>query len=108
MMPDKEGYCIVFCSCPNDVHAEMLSRSLIESRLAACVQIMPIRSFYQWKGEICKEEERLLLIKTKSSLYKNIEDFISRNHPYDVPEILMVPATGGLEKYFIWIETVCR
>ena len=108
MMPDTQGYCIVFCSCPNDVHAEMLSRSLIESRLAACVQIMPIRSFYEWKGEICKEEERLLLIKTKSSLYNSIEDFISRNHPYEVPEILMVPATGGLEKYLTWIETVCR
>jgi periplasmic divalent cation tolerance protein len=90
------------------VHAEMLSRSLIENRLAACVQIMPIKSFYEWKGEICKEEERLLLIKTKSSLYPGIEDLILKNHPYEVPEILMVHSTGGLEKYLTWIETVCR
>ncbi len=108
MMPDAQDYCIVFCSCPNDTLAEMLSRSLIESRLAACVQIMPIRSFYEWKGEICKEEELLLLIKTKTSLYNGIEDFISKNHPYEVPEILMVPAARGLEKYLNWIGTVCR
>jgi periplasmic divalent cation tolerance protein len=107
MKLDSQRYCMVICSCPNDAHADMLSRSLIESRLAACVQIMPIRSFYEWKGEICKEEECLLLIKTKSSLYNSIEDLISRNHPYEVPEILMVPATGGLEKYLNWIETVC-
>jgi periplasmic divalent cation tolerance protein len=97
----------MFCSCPNNAQAEKLSRSLIEGRLAACVQIMPITSFYEWKGEICKEEECLLLIKTKNSLYKDIEDFLIKNHPYEVPEILMVPVTKGLEKYFTWIDTVC-
>jgi periplasmic divalent cation tolerance protein len=107
-MSDSCGYCIIFCSCPDNVHAEKLSRSLIESKLAACVQIMPIISLYEWKGEICKEDERLILIKTKSSLYENIEDFILKNHPYEIPEILMAPATKGLEKYFTWINSVCK
>jgi periplasmic divalent cation tolerance protein len=106
-VPDTQRYCIIFCSCPNEGCAEKLSQSLVENKLAACVQIMPIKSFYEWKGEICKEDEWLLLIKTKSSLYNGIEDFISKNHPYEVPEILMVNATAGFGKYLNWIDTVC-
>jgi periplasmic divalent cation tolerance protein len=106
-MTGDDGYCVILCSCPNDEHAEKLARSLVEHKFAACVQITPIRSFYEWKGEICKDEEQLLMIKTKTVFYDKIEDFVTMNHPYEVPEIVMLPITGGLEKYFKWIEGIC-
>jgi len=107
-MTGKDGYCVVFCSCPSDEHAEKLARSLVESRLAACVQIIPIRSFYEWKGEIHRDEERLLLIKAKAGLYPELEDFITKNHPYEVPEIIQVPIKAGLRSYLDWIDGVSR
>jgi periplasmic divalent cation tolerance protein len=107
-MAAEDGYCIVFCTCPSDEHAEKLAYSLVEKRLAACVQIMPIKSFYEWKGEIHRDEERLLLIKAKVLLYPEIEDFISKNHPYEVPEIVQVPIEAGLKKYLDWIDSVSR
>jgi periplasmic divalent cation tolerance protein len=103
-MSPEEGYCMVMCTSPNDEHAEGLANALVERGLAACVQINPIRSVYTWKGEICREEERLLFIKTRSALYEEIEHFITRNHPYEVPEIVRVDLAGGLASYLAWIE----
>lgn len=107
-MNEHATYCVVFCSCPTEEHAEKIARSIIKEKLAACVQISPIRSFYKWKGEICTDEEHILSIKTKSVLYKDIEVFIAKNHPYEIPEIVMIPIIGGLENYFTWIDSVCR
>ena len=108
MTPEKNGYCVVLCTCPTDETADRLAQSLVENRLAACVQIAPIRSFYTWKGAIHRDEERLLLIKARTVLYRQIEDFITRNHPYEVPEIVRVPVEAGLDKYLNWIDSVSR
>ncbi|HPS94785.1 MAG TPA: divalent-cation tolerance protein CutA [Deltaproteobacteria bacterium] len=108
MTPEKNGHCIVLCTCPTDDDTDRLAQGLVEARLAACVQIMPIRSVYTWKGEIHRDEERLLLIKARTALYPLIEDFITRNHPYEVPEIVRVPVEDGLEKYLNWIDSVSR
>ena len=108
MMPGNHSYGIVLCACPNDEFADELARSLVEHKLAACVQISPIQSFYEWKGEICRDDEKLLIIKSKTDLYPDLEQFIIKNHPYEVPEIVMVSITSGLERYFTWIDSVCR
>ncbi len=107
-MSDHKGYCMVLCACPADDHAEKLAGLLVEGKLAACVQIIPIRSFYAWKGEICRDEERLLLIKTRDSLYEDMEACITQNHPYEVPEIVMCKIEGGLERYLAWIDSVTK
>jgi periplasmic divalent cation tolerance protein len=78
----------------------------VENRLAACVQKVPIQSVYAWKGEICTEAERLLLIKTRSGLYDPIEAYITANHPYEVPEIVMIPLQEGLGAYLSWIDAM--
>lgn len=103
-MDAEKGYCMALCTCPDDGHAEKLAGSLVENRLAACVQITPIRSCYAWKGKICHEEERLLIIKTRTSLYGKLEDFITGNHPYEVPEIVRIDIAGGLDRYLAWID----
>jgi periplasmic divalent cation tolerance protein len=105
-MQREEGYCILLNTCPGDEAAEKLAESIINSRLAACVQIMPIRSFYEWNGEIHRDEERLLIMKTTVSCYKQLEEFIVKHHPYEIPEIAQVPIESGLQRYFDWIDRV--
>ncbi len=101
-----DGQCMVMCSCPDNGSAAELGRALVENRLAACVQIVPIQSVYAWKGEVCTEEERLLLIKTRAELYSPIESYIIANHPYEVPEIVMIPLQEGLGSYLSWINAM--
>ena len=85
--------------------AESIAGSLVEKELAACVQIIgPMTSVYRWKGEVQEEEEYLLLIKTRSSLFPDVRMLIEEQHPYDVPEIISVPITGSSGPYLIWME----
>lgn len=91
-------------SCPKE-SAEKLAEQMVESRLAACIQITsPIHSVYIWKGKLHKEEESLLLIKTTRTQVFMIKDFLKENHPYEVPEFLCFPAEDGLEEYMHWVE----
>lgn len=85
--------------------ADALARSLVEGRLAACVQIQPIRSLYRWKGETCAEPEFLLLIKTAADRFAAIEQHIKAHHPYETPEIVQVPITAGSAEYLGWINS---
>jgi periplasmic divalent cation tolerance protein len=81
-----------------------LAEGLLEKRLVACVQTMPIRSTYRWKGSVQKEAETLMLIKTKVSLYPEVEAFIRASHSYEVPEIIRVPIAAGFAGYLQWID----
>ena len=81
-----------------------LAGALVERRLAACVQVMPIRSMYRWKGEVARDDEFLLLIKTTSSRYQEVESFIRENHPYEVPEVIRLDVTAGLDAYLSWMR----
>ena len=90
-------------SAPPDAAPE-LARRLVEERAAACVQIIPrIRSFYRWEGEVHDDEEALLLVKTTERKTAGIEKILDQVHPYEVPELLVFPASGGLEAYLRWV-----
>ena len=97
-------YCIVITTCPNQKEAETLASKLISERLAACVQINQINSWYVWKNDICNEPELKLVIKTTSELYHQLEKFIKCNHSYEVPQIIQVPILGGSTEYLSWID----
>jgi periplasmic divalent cation tolerance protein len=91
-------------SAPPDTAPE-IARQLIARRAAACVQIIPrIRSFYRWEGEVHDDEEALLLVKTVRKRLADIEDILERAHPYEVPEMLVFPASGGLASYLRWVD----
>ncbi|HPJ93412.1 MAG TPA: divalent-cation tolerance protein CutA [Deltaproteobacteria bacterium] len=107
-MSETKEYCVVLTTCANTQQADELASGLVGERLAACVQITAITSYYEWKGEANKDSEQLLLIKAKKELYPDIEAFITRNHTYEVPEIVMVPIEQGLSGYFRWIDEVSR
>lgn len=77
--------------------------------MAACVNIVPnITSVFRWQGEIQDETEFLLIAKTTRSRFGALETWLQANHPYDMPEILMVPTVAGLEAYMTWVREETR
>jgi len=96
--------CIVITTCSGRKQAETLAKSIIEEKLAACVQLSDISSFYRWDGKLCHEDEVKLLIKTREEFYDQLEKHISANHEYDLPQIIMLPIAKGSAAYLGWIE----
>ncbi|MBN2466514.1 MAG: divalent-cation tolerance protein CutA [Deltaproteobacteria bacterium] len=107
-MGKPERYSVIFTTCGTQDDAGNLARLLVERHLAACVQMTPVTSVYEWEGKINKDQEVLLLIKAKKLLYHEIEEFIVQNHRYDIPEIIEVPIENGLAKYLGWIDEVSK
>ncbi len=88
-------------SKPED--AERLAELVLSEKLAACVQILPIASRYVWKGEKMQEQERMLLIKTRASLFDKVMARIAQDHPYETPELVATPFAAGAAGYLGWI-----
>ena len=98
--------CIVITTCARREEANQLATQIVENRLAACVQISEISSYYTWEGEAVREAEFKLVIKTRLDLYEALERWIQEHHSYDVPEIILVPVETGSAEYLDWIEAV--
>jgi periplasmic divalent cation tolerance protein len=86
--------------------AVALARRLVEAGLAACVQLLPVDSVYRWKGALAEEAEILLLVKIAAERYAEVEAEIRAGHPYETPEVVMLPVTAGLPAYLGWISEV--
>lgn len=96
---------LVLCTVPDLETADKLAADLVNSSLAACVNISPpLTSVYRWQGELTKDQERLLLIKTTASRYKTLESHIRERHPYELPEIIAVTVDQGLSAYLDWVD----
>ena len=97
---------LVLTNVPDLDCAQIMARTLIESRLAACVNLMPtVQSIYRWQGQIEEATEITLIIKTTSQHYDSLQQAIVKLHPYDVPEIIATPIVGGYAPYLHWIAT---
>lgn len=102
-MNDSSAW-VVLCNCPDPFTAERLARGLIEARLAACVnRLAPVASVYRWNDTIETAEEVPLLIKTTAARYPALQDWLTREHPYDIPEIIALPLAAGLPAYLDWV-----
>ena len=101
----ESRYCIVISTAPDREEAENLAEGILDNRLAACVQMADIRSFFLWEGAMQKESEVALYIKTTEARYSDLEAYIQEYHSYDVPEIIKLPVTGGLPGYLNWLES---
>jgi periplasmic divalent cation tolerance protein len=98
---------IVFVTVPSRDDGEHIAAALVGERLAACVNVVgPIRSIYRWQGEVQREDEHLLLIKTTRARYPILEARVQALHTYDVPEIVAVPIALGSAAYLAWIADV--
>ncbi len=97
---------VVLSTAPDAGQAERLARSLVEERLAACVSRVPgMTSLYHWEGDVETADEVLLIIKTHASRAPELTRRLRELHPYEVPEILVLPVAAGLPGYLDWIRT---
>lgn len=105
-MPAREKYHVVLVTCANPLQAKLIARSVVEKRLAACVNILrsPVESHYRWNGKVEKTRELLLLIKTTARRLGALEREVKRLHSYEVPEFLVLPASGGSKAYLDWLD----
>lgn len=101
----NEKYQLVFCSCPNQETALALANEVIESKLAACVNIIPeMTSVYTWENKKETSKEVLLMIKTTESAYAILEAVLTAAHPYECPEVIAIPIEQGFKGYLQWIS----
>lgn len=100
---------VVLTNLPDRAAAEKLAEVLLETRVAACVNILaPCRSVYRWKGAIQHDEEVPVLAKTTVERYAALEAAIRAHHPYELPEIVAVPVERGLPEYLAWVAAETR
>jgi periplasmic divalent cation tolerance protein len=95
---------VVLVTAPNDEQARLIARKLLEEKLAACINFVPIQSMYVWEGAIQENAEVLLIIKTRQTAFHDLLAAVKAVHPYDVPEIISLPVVAGSEVYLKWIK----
>ncbi len=103
-MSDLNDVLVVLCTAPDDDTANRIADVLVESRVAACVTILPVvRSVYRWQGAVERSTEVQLLIKTTRARCAVLIETIATAHPHDVPEIIALPVADGLPAYLRWV-----
>jgi len=96
----------VYTTCRDAAEAKKLGRSMVEKRLAACVNITPIESIYEWEGKIVDDQEAVLLIKTSEPKVAALEELIEKNHSYATPLVGMVEVRRVNRRYKEWMTQV--
>jgi len=100
---------LVITNLADVASAQKLARTLVEQRLAACVNMLPaVQSIYRWNGAVEEAAEVTLLIKTTAARYAALEQAIQALHPYELPEVIAVPVSAGLPAYLGWIAQETR
>jgi len=107
-MKKAGAYVMVMTTVDSQSAADKLACSVVENRLAACVQQVPVKSVYRWKGRVESAKEVLLLMKTRLVLQEKLIKFIKLGHSYEVPEIIAVPIAGGFRGYFDWMDQAVK
>ncbi len=99
-------FVVALTTLGNPAQARQLVRRLVDERLIACGTVLPgATSVYRWRGEVTEEQEVVVLLKTATSRWGALKAAIEAHHPYDVPELLALPVTAGLERYLDWIAS---
>lgn len=106
-MPKKPPprYRLILSTCPNRRVAQRIASTLVEEKLAACVNLLPVlQSVYRWKGKVESAREVLMLIKARGRDEARVQARIRALHPYELPEVISVGIAGGDARYLAWIE----
>ncbi len=103
-----ETHIVIYITSGNTEEAENIADGLVKEGLAACVNIVPsIKSIYKWKGEICNDNESLLIAKSRKSLMGKVIEWVKKHHSYETPEIIALPIVDGSGDYLKWIDDSC-
>jgi periplasmic divalent cation tolerance protein len=100
------GYGVVLVTVASQSDATAIATILIEEKLAACINVFPVKSIYQWEGNIQQESEFQLIIKTNLAKFAELSSRIQEIHSYEVPEIIALPIVSGSESYLGWLNSV--
>jgi periplasmic divalent cation tolerance protein len=96
---------VAFSTAPDAAVAARIARALVDERLAACANLIPgVRSIYRFRGAVEDESEVLLVIKTRADRVDALAERLRALHPYEVPELLVLPTAGGLAPYLDWVR----
>jgi periplasmic divalent cation tolerance protein len=99
------GHLVALSTVGSAEDADRLARALVERRLAACVNVVPgVVSHYRWKGELQRDEERLLVIKTRSERIEALREALRELHPYELPELVAFEISEGSPDYLKWLD----
>lgn len=102
---DQPRVAVVLTTIGADTDAAALAQTLVEERLAACVNLVPgITSIYRWKDRIERDREQQMIIKTSSDRLQALEWRLRQLHPYELPEFIVLAVTGGSEAYLAWVR----
>jgi periplasmic divalent cation tolerance protein len=100
---------VVFVSCASEEEAEKIAHGLLESRLAVCINILPsVTSLFSWQGEIHRDRETLMIIKSLQSVFPVLDETIKKHHSYELPEIIALPIIQGSKDYLDWLRESTR
>ena len=94
---------LIQTTCASRTEAKNIAKILIDSKLAACIQLSEIESFYNWNDEFCSDVETLVSIKTRKENFEKLKSEIKELHSYDVPEIIEIDITNASKKYLKFI-----
>jgi periplasmic divalent cation tolerance protein len=98
------GVILVLTTMPDDDRADALARALVDERLAACVNVHgPMTSVYRWKGQVARDSERQLVIKTTRDRLGALDARLRALHPYELPEFIVLAVDGGRTAYLQWV-----
>src|SRR5215207_10005888 len=96
-------YVIVMTTLPADADGVTFAQTLVEARLAACVNLLPVmESVYRWEGKVDQERERQLIIKTSRLTVAALWERVRELHPYEIPEFIVLPIIDGNDAYLQW------
>jgi periplasmic divalent cation tolerance protein len=102
-------FALVYITCPNPDVANQLARGAVQSRLAACANIIPgMTSIYEWNNALQIDQEAILIVKTRSNLVELLTSWVAEHHPYTVPCILQIPILSGSDTYLKWLTEQTR
>jgi len=108
-MQSARSFKAVLVTAPDLKTARKLAKAALRARLIACANLVPkIESHYRWQGRMESGGEVLMILKSTTARLAALEKFILANHPYDTPEILVVPLAAGTKRYLKWLADSCR
>lgn len=97
---------VVFVTASSEDEARDLARALLQQKLAACVNLVPVRSLYVWENDLHDDPEVLLIIKSRADVFEALAAAVRAKHSYDTPEIIAAPVVFGSDDYIKWIHDV--